>query len=66
MVYSTSPSSDAEINIVTVTIICKQGTIHTIRAYREEASELREYVRLLKLNERFEIVFHIEKSASHN
>jgi len=51
MVYSTSPSSDAEIYIVTVTIICPQGTTRTIRAYGEEASELREYVRLLKLNE---------------
>jgi hypothetical protein len=51
MVYSTSPSSDAEINIVIVTIICPQGTTHTIRAYREEASELRKYVRLLKLSE---------------
>jgi hypothetical protein len=40
IVYSTSPLSDAEINIATVTIICPQGTTHTIRSYREEASEL--------------------------
>ena len=50
-VYPASPASDAEVNIVTVTVICPQGDIHTIRAYREEASALREYVRLLKLKE---------------
>lgn len=42
-------ASDAEVNIVTVTVICPQGATHIIRAYREEASALREYVRLLKL-----------------
>ncbi|MGB7664101.1 MAG: hypothetical protein WBL67_15305 [Nitrososphaeraceae archaeon] len=47
-VYPTVLVSDAEVNIVTVTVICPQGTTHTIRAYREEASALREYVRLLK------------------
>jgi hypothetical protein len=50
-VYPASPASDAEVNIVTVTVICTQGETHTIRAYREEASALREYVRLLKLKE---------------
>ncbi|MGH9975495.1 MAG: hypothetical protein ACRD8Z_06625 [Nitrososphaeraceae archaeon] len=50
-VYPASPASDAEVNIVTVTVICAQGDTHTIRAYREEASALREYVRLLKLKE---------------
>ena len=44
-------ASDAEVNIVTVTVICPEGAVHTIRAYREEASALREYVRLLKLKE---------------
>ena len=47
-VYPTALVSDAEVNIVTITVICPQGTTHTIRAYREEASALREYVRLLK------------------
>lgn len=42
-------ASDAEINIVTVTVICPEGTKHTIRAYREEASALREFIRLKKL-----------------
>jgi hypothetical protein len=50
-VYPASPASDAEVNIVTVTVICAQGETHTIRAYREEASAMREYVRLLKLKE---------------
>jgi hypothetical protein len=48
-VYPASPASDAEVNIVTVVVICPEGTTHTIRAYREEASALREYVRLLNL-----------------
>jgi hypothetical protein len=42
-------ASDAEVNIVTVKVICPEGAAYTIRAYREEASALREYVRLLKL-----------------
>jgi hypothetical protein len=37
-------ASDAEINIVTVTVACPDKT-HTIRAYREEAKELREFIR---------------------
>lgn len=44
-------ASDAEVNIVTVKVICPEGVTHTIRAYREEASALREYARLLKLRE---------------
>jgi hypothetical protein len=50
-VYPAMPASDAEVNIVTVTVICPEGAAHTIRAYREEASALREYVRVLKLKE---------------
>ena len=50
-IYPASPASDAEVNIVTVAVICPGGTTHTIRAYREEASALREYVRLLKIKE---------------
>jgi len=50
-VYPASPASDAEVNIVTVAVICPEGTTHTIRAYREEASALREFVRLSKLKE---------------
>jgi hypothetical protein len=50
-VYPASPASDAEVNIITVTVICPKGDIHSIRAFREEASTLREYVRLLNIKE---------------
>jgi hypothetical protein len=50
-IYPASPASDAEVNIVTVTVICPKGEIHSIRAFREEASTLREYVRVLKIKE---------------
>ena len=39
-------ASDAEINIVTVTVICPDGTKYVIRAYRDEARALREFIRL--------------------
>lgn len=38
-------ASDAEVNIVTVTVACPDGSTHVIRAYREEAQALREFVR---------------------
>ncbi|MGI0049335.1 MAG: hypothetical protein ACREAW_07320 [Nitrososphaera sp.] len=38
-------ASDAEVNIVTVTLLCPDGTTHVIRAYREEAHAVRELVR---------------------
>jgi hypothetical protein len=41
-------ASDAETNLVTVTVVCPEGTKHTIRAYREEASALRDFIRLKK------------------
>jgi hypothetical protein len=41
-------ASDAETNMVTVTVVCPKGTKHTIRAYREEASALRDFIRLKK------------------
>jgi hypothetical protein len=40
-------ASDAEVNIVTVTLICPDGKKETIRAYREESRALREYIRNL-------------------
>jgi hypothetical protein len=36
-VYPPVFASDAEVNIVTVTVKCHDGTTQTIRAYREEA-----------------------------
>jgi len=44
-VYPSVLGSDAEINIVTVEVRCSDGQIHKVRAYREEASDLREYIR---------------------
>ena len=38
-------ASDAEVNVVTVTVVCPGGATHAIRAYREEAQALREFVR---------------------
>jgi hypothetical protein len=37
-------ASDAEVNIVIVTVACPDG-IHTVKVYREEAKELREFIR---------------------
>jgi hypothetical protein len=44
-VYSPIFASDAEVNIVTVAVKCPDGKIQTIRAYREEAHALREFLR---------------------
>ena len=44
-VYPSVLGSDAEISIVTVEVRCSEGRIHKIRAYREEASDLREYIK---------------------
>ena len=38
-------ASDAEVNIVTVIMKCADGKEQTIRAYREEAHALREFLR---------------------
>jgi hypothetical protein len=42
-------ASDAEVNIVTVAIVCPDGNKHIIRAYRDEARALREFIRLERL-----------------
>lgn len=39
-------ASDAEVNIVVVTVKCPTGRTETIKAYREEAIALREFIRL--------------------
>jgi hypothetical protein len=41
--------SDAEINIVTVTLISGDGKKENLRAYREESHSLREYIRKNRL-----------------
>jgi hypothetical protein len=44
-VYPPVVASDAEINMVIVTIVCPEGRKHTIKAYREESYALREFIR---------------------
>jgi hypothetical protein len=44
-VYPQMFASDAEVNIITVTVVCPDGKLQTIRAYREEAHALREFIR---------------------
>ena len=41
-------ASDAEVKIVKVSIVCPDGKSHTIKAYKEEASTLREFIRTYK------------------
>lgn len=38
-------ASDAEVNIVIVTVVCPDGKTQTIKTYREEAAALREFIR---------------------
>ena len=38
-------ASDAEVNIVIVSLLCLDGKKEAIKAYREEAIALREFIR---------------------
>jgi hypothetical protein len=42
-------ASDAEVNIAIVTVLYKDGSHATVKAYRDEACQLREFVRSLQL-----------------
>ena len=42
-------ASDAEVNIVMVTVECPDGAPVVIKAYRDEARQVREFVRSLQL-----------------
>ncbi len=42
-------ASDIEINILKVSVKCPDGEIRIIKAYNEESSALREFIRLNKL-----------------
>ena len=44
-IYPSVFASDAETNIVTVEVKCPDGQTHKIRAYRDEAHALREFIR---------------------
>jgi hypothetical protein len=41
-------ASDAEVNIVKVSVVCPDGKMQTIKAYKEEAAALREFIRIHK------------------
>jgi hypothetical protein len=41
-------ASDAEVNIVKVSVVCPDGKMQIIKAYKEEASALREFIRIHK------------------
>ena len=47
-VHPAIPASDAEINIVIVSLVCPDGKMYTIKAYREEALAVREFIRSLR------------------
>jgi len=49
-IYPGVLGSDAEINLVTVEVRCPDKNIHKIRAYREEATNLREFIRTKNLD----------------
>ncbi len=38
-------ASDAEVNMVVVTVLCPDGATHVVKAYREEAHAIREFIR---------------------
>lgn len=38
-------ASDAEVSIIVVTMACPDGATHVIKAYREEAQAIREFIR---------------------
>ncbi|MGI0005732.1 MAG: hypothetical protein ACREAO_01165 [Nitrososphaera sp.] len=42
-------ASDAEVNIVIVTVSCPDGSHAVVKAYRDDARQLREFVRSLQL-----------------
>ena len=48
-IYPQVFASDAETNLVTVEVECEDGKIHVIRAYREQAQGLRDFIRLNNL-----------------
>ena len=49
-IYPRVFGSDAETNIVTVEVSCPDKNIHKIRAFREEATDLREFIRIKNLD----------------
>lgn len=48
-IYPSVFGSDAETNLVTVEVSCPDKNVHKIRAFREEAIDLREFIRIKNL-----------------
>ena len=38
-------ASDAEVNVVFVTLVCPDGATYLVKAYKEEARAVREFIR---------------------
>jgi hypothetical protein len=49
-IYPRVFGSDAETNIVTVEVSCPDKNVHKIRAFRDEAIDLREFIRIKNLD----------------
>ena len=49
-IYPSVFGSDAETNIVTVEVSCPDKNVHKLRAFREEAIDLREFIRIKNLD----------------
>ena len=49
-IYPRVFGSDAETNIVTVEVSCPDKNIYKIRAFRDEAIDLREFIRIKNLD----------------
>ena len=49
-IYPRVFGSDTETNIVTVEVSCPDKNIHKIRAFRDEATDLREFIRIKNLD----------------
>ena len=52
-IYPPIFGSDAEINIVTITLVSPEGKKENLRAFREESHQLREYIRNNKLFQQY-------------
>ena len=52
-IYPPIFGSDAEINIVTITLVSHDGKKENLRAFREESHQLREYIRKNKLFQQY-------------
>ena len=52
-IYPPIFGSDAEINIVNITLVSPEGKKENLRAFREESHQLRDYIKKNKLFQQF-------------